>query len=71
MKKFRSWCGIACYPGLSRFFVGNIVMPVQSNYAEIENALIEHALTFLPTGFELIELKCGSIILYEDEDTEE
>lgn len=66
MKKFRGWCGIACYPGLSKFLVGNIAMPVDSTQAEIEKTLTEHALTFLPAGFELIELKCGSIFFVEE-----
>jgi hypothetical protein len=63
----RPWCAIAQYPGLKSFHVGTVDMPHDAQFYEIEQALITHALTFLPEGFTIIQPKCGALFFQEFE----
>lgn len=57
------WCAIAHYPGKEkRFRVGTVWLPANAQSHEIEAALVEHVLTFLPSGFVIIEQQCGEMV---------
>ena len=66
--QIRPWCAKAVYPGLKEFVIGTIVLPVETSSVDVEKALYEHALTFLPVGFKLIEPICGAIFFVPEED---
>lgn len=59
--KVRPWCAKAVYSDLEEFILGSIVLPEDMPTHEIEQALYDHAHTFLPTGFKIIEPLCGAI----------
>jgi hypothetical protein len=44
------------------------VLPEDTPSHEIEKALYDHAHTFLPTGFKIIEPLCGAILFVPEED---
>jgi hypothetical protein len=63
----RPWCAVAQYPGLSRFLVGTVVLPDDARHDEITAALHDHALQFLPSGFEIVQPECGALFFEEYE----
>lgn len=65
----RPWCAKARYPGLEPFLGGTVVMPADAPSHEIEPAMHEHFLTFLPPGFEIIEPVCGALFFCEGDGT--
>jgi hypothetical protein len=69
MKANRPWCAVAQYPGLQRFLVGTVVLPHNAKSHEIEKALVVHALTFLPEGFTITEVKCGALFFQSEDST--
>ena len=68
--KVRPWCAKAVFPGLKEFMLGTIVMKESATSHEIEAALYDHAHTFLPTGFTIIEPMCGAIFFVPEENLE-
>jgi hypothetical protein len=65
MNAIRPWCAVAQYPGLKRFHVGTITMPEDARHDQIVAALRDHAMTFLPPGFDIILPVCGAIFFQE------
>ena len=65
--KVRPWCAKAVYSELEEFVLGSIVLPEDTPSHEIEKALYDHAHTFLPTGFKIIEPMCGAILFVPEE----
>lgn len=57
----RPWCAEAQYPGKRAFIGGTITMPADAQSHEIEAALRDHFLTFIPPGFVIIKPVCGAI----------
>lgn len=63
----RSWCAKAQYPNLQAFVIGTITMPSDARHDEIIAALNDHALRFIPQGFQIIEPLCGALFFQGDE----
>lgn len=70
VKAIRPWCAQARYPGLEPFVGGTITLPSDAKSHEIERALSEHFLTFIPPGFEIIKPMCG-VLFFQPEDDDD
>lgn len=66
--KVRPWCAKAVFPGLKEFILGTIVLPENTASHAIEQALYDHAHGFLPTGFKIVEPRCGAIFFVPEGD---
>ena len=66
--KVRPWSAKAVYSELEEFILGSIVLAEDTPSHEIEQALYDHAHTFLPTGFKIIEPLCGAIFFVPEEE---
>ena len=67
-KSIRPWSAKAQYPGLATFVLGTVVLPKEARHDEIVSALQDHAATFLPPGFEIIEPMCGALFFWGSDD---
>ena len=65
----RPWCAKASFPNLKPFIVGTVTVPASARYDEVVEALSQHALTFLPPGFTIIEPICGAIFFQPENQT--
>jgi hypothetical protein len=63
----RPWCAIATFPGKKPFLCGTIAMPADAHTHTVETALNDFLLTLFPEGFQIIEIKCGSLFFQGEE----
>lgn len=67
-EKIKPWCAVAQYPDKKKLWCGTITMPANAQYHEIEAAMRNHMLQFLPNGFEITDLVCGALFFQPAEE---
>ena len=66
----RPWCALVRYPGLLPFTLGTVIVDAKATSEEAMKALHDHALTFIPPGFEIIRPLAGSLFFQPDDEGE-